>query len=287
MPPSEEELRMANALIECALAAKSTTLDWVYSYYLFAKGLAEYRQGHFERAISTMNTRAGEVMGPCPRFLIAMAKCRLGDEQGARATLAAEISAIDWSLTEVRGHDEWLWHVFRREAEALIFPETAAFLEGKHQPRDNTERLALLGVCRFKNRTSASAGLYADAFAADATLAGKPGFSHRYNAVRSAALAGCGNGADATDLGDAERKRWRDQAREWLKAELAARVRALDANPTAAREGVREALTRWSNEPDLAGLREPDELNKLPADEREQFLALWEEVAAVLARTKK
>jgi serine/threonine-protein kinase len=53
--------------------------------------------------------------------------------------------------------------VLRREAEAMIFPNTAAFSEGKHQPRDNTERLALLGVCRFKNRTRASARLYADA----------------------------------------------------------------------------------------------------------------------------
>src|SRR5262249_4042774 len=149
MPPSEEDLRTATELAERAVAAKSTTPEWVYPYYLFAKGLAEYRQGHFDRAISIMNTKAGAVMGPSPRFVIAMARYRLGEEQEARTTLAAEIAAFDWRLAEVRSHDQWLWHVFRREAEALIFPNTAAFLEGKYEPRDNTERLALLGICQF------------------------------------------------------------------------------------------------------------------------------------------
>src|SRR4029077_8093047 len=138
-----------------------------------------------------------------PRFVIAMAKYRLGQEQEARTTLAAEIGAIDWDLAQVASHDQWIWHVLRREAEAMIFPNTAAFLEGKWEPRDNTERLALLGVCQFNNRTRASAPLYADAFAADSTLADDSRFDHRYNAARWAALAGCGHGTDSTGLGEA------------------------------------------------------------------------------------
>jgi serine/threonine-protein kinase len=288
MPPSDaEELRIADALADRAVAAKSTTPEWVYPYFLFAKGLAEYRQGQFASAIADMNTKAGVVLGPCPRLVVAMAKYRLGDEQEARTMLAAEISAIDWSLADVHSHDQWLWHVLRREAENLIFPNTAAFLDGKYQPRDNTERLALLGVCRFKNRTSASARLYADAFAADPTLAGEPRFNHRYNAARSAAMAGCGQGEDAKGLGETERKRWRDQAREWLQADLAARVHAFDADPTAARAGVRQALTDWREDPDLACVRDPGELDKLVEDERKEFLALWADVAALLARTDK
>jgi serine/threonine-protein kinase len=287
LPPSDEELRTAVGLTERALAAKAMTLEWVYPYYLFVRGLAEYRGGHFESAIATMKTKAGAVMGPCPRFVIAMARYRLGEQQQARATLAAAMSAFDWSLAEVRSHDQWIWHVLRREAEALIFPNTAAFLAGTYEPHDNTERLALLGVCRFQNRTWASARLYAAAFAVDATHADDPRFNHRYNAARAAALAGCGQGEDATGLGEAEKKRWRDQARQWLRAELAARARALDANPVAARRDVREALTRWQKEPDLAGVRDPGELTKLAANERKEYLALWAEVAAVLARTQK
>jgi serine/threonine-protein kinase len=286
-PPSEEELRMAVALVDRAAAADPTTNEWVYPYFLFAKGLAEYRRGNFEDAISIMKGKAAKVLGPCPRLVTVMARFRLGDKQEARTTLAEVISTIDWSMARVRSHDQWLWHVLRREAEALIFPNTAAFLEGKYEPRDNTERLALLGVCRFKNRTYASVRLYADAFAADATLADDPRLNHRYNAARAAALAGCGQGADATGLGEAERKRWRDRAREWLQADLAARARAFDADPTTARADVRKALTRWREDPDLACVRDPSELDKLASGERKEFLALWAEVAALLARTEK
>ena len=39
--------------------------------------------------------------------------------------------------------------------------------------------------------------------------------------------------------------------------------------------------------PDLAGVREPSELDKLPADERKKFAALWAQVAAVIDRGQK
>ena len=48
---------------------------------------------------------------------------------------------------------------------------------------------------------------------------------------------------------------------------LAARVRAFDADPAAARGGVRMALNQWRSEPDLLCVREPGELDKLAADE--------------------
>ena len=69
-----------------------------------------------------------------------------------------------------------------------------------------------------------------------------------------------------------------------LRADLAARARAIDSGPTATPEANRVALTRWRNEPDLTGVRDPGELAKLGAHEREEYLALWADVAAVLVR---
>ena len=43
-------------------------------------------------------------------------------------------------------------------------------------------------------------------------------------------------------------------------------------------------LTRWQADPDLAGLREPGPLDKLSAEERDGWLALWKEVGALLKR---
>jgi eukaryotic-like serine/threonine-protein kinase len=49
---------------------------------------------------------------------------------------------------------------------------------------------------------------------------------------------------------------------------------------------VASTLTHWRSDPDLAGLREPSELQKLSADERKDCLPLWEQVAALLSRAQ-
>jgi serine/threonine-protein kinase len=286
VPVTGDELRQGDALTARAVAARGSTPAWIYPYFRFARGLAEYRLGHWASASAIMEWEASKVMGPAPRLVLAMAQHDQGRTKEARTTLARAIVAFDWSTARADNRDAWIYHILRREAEAKILPNLPAFLDGKYQPEDNDERLALLGACQFTNRTRAMARLYADAFAATPSLVDDLGAGHRYNAARAAALAGCGHGEDATGPGEEEGKRWRDQARQWLRADLAARARALDVNPTAARRGVREALTRWRTEPDLACVRDPGELDRLAPDERKEFLALWAEVAAVLARAE-
>jgi serine/threonine-protein kinase len=281
-PVTGDDLRQAVALAERAAGVDRSQYASAYPWFLFARGLAEYRQGQFEQASATMRGDAARVLGPAPRVVLAMALHQCGQLAEARKALAAAVLAYDWRATQVRDLHGWICHVLRREAEGMILPNLPAFLDGKYQPKDIDGRLASLGACQFANRTRAMARLYADAFAACPQLADDLGAGHRYNAAR----AGCGHGEDAPGLAEAERKHWRDQAREWLRGELAARVRTLDADPTAARLGVREALTRWQMEPELACVRDPSALNKLAPDERKDFLALWADVAAVLARTE-
>jgi serine/threonine-protein kinase len=287
LPAPEDELRQAAALIDRAVATGRSKPDWAYPYFLFAKGLAAYRQGRLDSAIADLQREASLMPGPNRRLVLAMAQYCQGQKEEARHTLAEAVVAFDWSTAQADNPGTWMCHVLRREAETLILPNLPAFLDGKYQPQDNDERLALLGACQFMNRTRAMAHLYADAFAASPALADDLGAGHCYNAARSAALAGCGHGKDAPGLGEVEGKKWRDQARLWLRAELTARVRALDADPVAARWGVRKALTRWREDADLACVRDPGELDKLAADERKEYLALWAEVTAVLARTEK
>jgi serine/threonine-protein kinase len=285
-PVTGDELRQAVALAERAAGVDRSQHASAYPWFLFARGLAEYRQGRFEQAIATMRGDASRVLGPAPRLVLAMALHQFGEEAEAREALAAAVLAYDWRATQVRELHGWICHVLRREAEGMIVPNLPAFLDATYQPQDNDERFALLGVCQFTNRTRAMARLYAAAFAAAPPPADDLGAGHRYHAARAAALAGCGRGEDARGLDEAQRKRWRDQARQWLRADLAARARALDADAAGASRGVREALTRWQKEPDLAGVRDPAELNKLAADERKEYLAFWADVAAVLARAE-
>jgi len=285
LPAAADELQVAAALAERAVAARATTAQWVYPYFLFAQGLAEYRQGRFDSAISIMRADAATVMGPAPRLVIAMAEYRQGQTQEARKTLAAAIAGFDWSAAQVGGRDDWIWHVLRREAETMIFPNTAAFLEGSYQPKDNIERLALLGVCRFKNLNSVSARLYAEAFAADPQLADDLRAGHRYNAACVAALAGSGVDEHRAKLSEAVRTRWRQQARAWLQADLAAWAKKLDSS-TASRVMVSNKLMHWQADRDLAGIREPSTLELFSPNERQECLALWKKVDAVLKRSQ-
>jgi serine/threonine-protein kinase len=308
LPASDDELRQATALIDRAVVGGRSAPHWAYPYFLFAKGLAEYRQGRPASAITWMGGEASRVMGPAPRLVLAMAQHRQGQGKQARKTLAKAVVAFDWSAAEADSHDVWICHILRREAEALILPSLPGFLRGEHQPQDNDERLAFVGACQSRGRHHAAARLYADAFAADPALAEdlaaecrqraalgdkrrvdrveELAAGCRYPAARSAALAGCGFGEDGARLSEAERTRWRKQARAWLRADLAVWARTLDSGPRAARIRVTRLLTLWQADPDLAGLRDLSVLNKWSAGERKDCLALWKEVDILLKRAR-
>ena len=160
----------------------------------------------------------------------------------------------------------------------MILPDLPAFLQDAHQPRDNDERLALLGVCQFQGLNRAAARLYADAFAADPKLANDLAAGHRYNAARFAALAASGQGKDAPKLDDPERTRLRRQALDWLRADLAAWAGAKD------RALAQRTLRRWQQDADLAGVRAPEALAGLARAEREAWGHLWSDAAALLEK---
>src|SRR5262249_3614065 len=144
----------------------------------------------------------------------------------------------------------------------------------------------LLGVCQFTNRAVALARLYADAFAAAPLLAEDIRFGHRFNAARAAAVAGWGQGEGAS-LSQEEQTRWREQARQWLRADLAAWGKVLDSGGAGHRAVVRQRLMSWCADPDLAGLREPRALDRLPPAERQKWRSLWSDVDALLERARK
>ena len=165
----------------------------------------------------------------------------------------------------------------------------ATILAGTEAPASNGERLALARLCQqpFKKRYAASARLFGEAFTHDARLADDLRQSHRYNAACVAALAGCGQGEDARALPDKEVLRLRRQALGWLRADLAAYAQLAQRDDPAAKQTVRQRLEHWRQDDDLAGLRDPAALKKLPDDEREAWQALWAEVGALLRKVEE
>ena len=107
---------------------------------------------------------------------------------------------------------------------------------------------------------------------------------HRYNERGAAAMAGAGEGKDEPAPHATARAKLRDQALEWLKADRAARAKLLDRVPREARPQIAQVLQHWKTDSDLAGVREPARLAKLPDEERKAWKALWAEVDAMLAK---
>ena len=190
----------------------------------------------------------------------------------------------------------------------MILPNLPAFLEGKHRPQDNDERMALLGIVQFQGLYGTAAKLYVDIFAdapdlpdaltVDCRLRGVGGQGAdqrfevlntecRYIAARCAALAGSGLGNDGQSLSDAQRAHWRQQARDWLQADLTAWEKILGNGSENDRELTKRMMIYWEVDPDLASLREIRALDKLPGDEREPFQQFWGQVRALRDRASQ
>jgi serine/threonine-protein kinase len=282
LPGSEDELRQATVLIDRAVAALESTPAVYKPWILHAKGLAEYRAGRMDSAIALMTGEASRLPWPSVRLVLAMAQHRQGQKEVARKTLATATLSYKWTAGNANMHDDWIAHVLRREAEALILPDLPAFLQGNYLPRDNDERAAFLGVCQFKALHATTARLYADIFAADAQLADDLKAQHRYNAACYAVLAAAGQGAEAAKLDEKERTTFRRQALEWLWADLRLYAKQVESNQSM----VAVRLRSWQRDSDLASLRYPDAITKLPAEEREACRKLWAEVEELLRKAE-
>ena len=169
---------------------------------------------------------------------------------------------------------------------ALSAVNLPAFLKGEFEPSDNAERLGLADVCYAKKLYHTAVGLYVAAFAADPKLADDRQTLHAYNASCNAALASAGQGEDAIELDDADRTRLRQQALDWLTAEIGCWSKLLDSGPPKDRAVILQTLRHWQNDSDLASLRDAEALAKLPADEQTAFNQLWADVAALLKRAE-
>jgi serine/threonine-protein kinase len=130
----------------------------------------------------------------------------------------------------------------------------------------------------------AAARFYATAFELQPRLADGFNGNYRYNAACAAALAGAGQGTDAAMDGRA-RARLRGQALDWLRADLTLYARLAATRQAQACALVRQRLSHWQGDSDLAGVR-GSALDKLPAAERDGWRKLWADVKELVARAQ-
>jgi serine/threonine-protein kinase len=159
-----------------------------------------------------------------------------------------------------------------------------AVLRKEAEPASAAERLELARLCIDKQLYATSAQFYQDAFAAQPDLATNLQTHQRYYAACVAARAGCGQGRDASKLDARRRAHWRQQALDWLRADLTLLAKHLDAVTPAVRQQIELQLRYWQRNPELAGLREPAALDGLPDTERGKCIKLWADVEQLRKR---
>jgi serine/threonine-protein kinase len=247
----------------------------IIGYALDAQGktgeaIAEYReelQLHPDFAEAHFNL--GLALRDQARFTEAIAELRKARDLAKRKPRLAQ--RIDGDLAAI-------------ERQATLALRLPAVLTGKLKPAGTAETLGFARLCYDKKQHGASARLWTEAFQARSNLAEDMTAQNRYNAACAAALAGSGQGKDEPPLDEAAKARWRKQAVEWLKADLAYWTRQVESGPAQDRAAVAQTLQHWKVDPDLAGIRDEAGLSKIPEDERKACRGLWPGVNAVLKR---
>jgi Tfp pilus assembly protein PilF len=249
-----------------------------------------------------LHTMLGACLIKQGRHKEAEAPCREAVRlDGARAEfhtnlghLLSNLGLYAESLTEMqRGHElgqkrpgwrypsaDWV-----KEAQARVTLETRLpdALAGKYQPGSGGEWSDLARACRARKLHSAAVQCYLRAFEQTPTLLIDPQRGNRVLALRSAALASCGQGEQAP-TNPVERARLRRQALAWLRQEASRWESALQKATPEQQILVRRALEQLVRESDLAALRDDEALARLPASERAEWSKAWSEIEALSKR---
>jgi serine/threonine protein kinase/Flp pilus assembly protein TadD len=277
-----ETSKLDEAIKECREAVRLQK-DAAIAHYILGNALRD--KGQREEAIAEFretirlnekyaeaHCNLGQVLLRQGHFQEAVEELRRGHELGSRQP--------GWHYPSA----EWL-----RNAETLanLDVRLPALLKGEEQPKDARERVILAEICQqHKQLFAASARWYSEAFAAEPKLSDDLNAKHRYNAACAAALAGCGQGKDADKLDAKERARLRQQALDWLRADLKTYRQLLEESAGKAGPEITQRMQQSLQDSDFAGVRGDKELAKLPEAERSAWRKLWADVAAMLAKAQ-
>jgi tetratricopeptide (TPR) repeat protein/tRNA A-37 threonylcarbamoyl transferase component Bud32 len=160
----------------------------------------------------------------------------------------------------------------------------AAIIKGEKKPKSEAERLQLGQRAYNKGLHATAVRLWGEALEANPKLGEDRQLQLRYNAACAAVLAGCGMGKDNPPPDEAAKARLRKQALDWLEQEFSAWKQVSTIAGPSNSELVADTLAHWKKDADLASVRSPEALLRLPLDEQAAWEVIWEEVEVL--RTK-
>jgi WD40 repeat protein/tRNA A-37 threonylcarbamoyl transferase component Bud32 len=243
-------------------------------------GAALYRDGRAAEAVRELEEavrRHGAGGSLWTNLFLALAHRRLGHNDQVQKYRRQALAAAGWEES-----------VLQAQLLNELDDPVHEILAGRAKPAGAAQAIDLARRCGSVTQLYvAAARLYAEAFAADPRLAENLSTFDRYNAACCAALAAAGQGYDAAALSQPERARLRQQAHDWLRADLEHWRKTLGAGKEDGRKAVLQQMQHWQQDADLIGVRDKKALAALPEAERRTWEQLWAAVATLLDRAQK
>jgi tetratricopeptide (TPR) repeat protein len=245
-----------------ALAKEGKLSDAAAAYREVTRIEPSYAEAHCNLA-NTL-TRQGQ-------FREALFEYRRGHELGSQRP--------GWTYPSA----EWV-----RRAERLVELESRfpAVIRGDDKLKDAVEQLEFASFAHKTQHFGPAARLFFESFRADPSLAEDTQAANRYYAACSAVLAAAGKGTDKPPPDEPEKARWRQQALDWLRADLDHWAKQVETGKPEAKGLVSEKLGRWNADSNLRSIRDSDDLARLPEHEQAEWRALWAEVEALQKRAQ-
>jgi tetratricopeptide (TPR) repeat protein len=244
-------------------------------------GLALRAQGKIGDALAEFREAIrldGELVGEAP-FELGATLRRIG-RYGEAIDLYRRL--LEQVRDNPRLHPRVAAELAGAERQAALARRLPAVLRGDDNPKDAAEGLDFALLAYHARRFGPSARLSAESFRVDPKLADDMAAQYRYMAACSAALAAAGKGSAGPPLDEPAKARWRRQALDWLRADLACGTRLVQTGLPVVKEVVGLRLRRWKADPDLAGIRDEEALDELPEAERRAWRDFWAAVEALI-----
>ncbi len=274
-----EESEEGTRLYQAALALRPQCAD-IYNELglnLFVRGKSTQAEAAIQKAVEIDPQFAfahccmGLVIQEEGRFANALTWFRRGHELGSKRA--------DWPYPS----ENWV-----RECERLTQSEPARskFWKDRLKHTQGGGQISAATLCRLYRHHFASFRLYSEAIALRPELAADPREQLRYRGCCAALLAASGQGKDADTLGALYRTSLRQQAFDWLRADLTHYQKLLTRGKAEDYVVVQERMQHWQKNTDLASVR-GDAIAKLPEAEQEGWRRLRAEVATLLKAAKE
>lgn len=280
-PTSPAQFQRISALIDRALASEDTTRNWAYPYFRFARAMVDLRAGDYAAALAIVEGDSAGVLGPAPKLVASICKARMGEQSEAQRRLAEASLAFDWTPAAADNREAWIYHVLRREAEQLVFPELDSLVRGRSQPDDQDALLCLIAACKARNRFGRCAELCSSMLLPDSPVPDRIADA----AARHLVAAGTGLGTDAAEYSDADRVAWRQAALTLLTTRIDDWERQVRAGTRNAADTA-AVVTAWQTAREFDAVRGDPPSASLPEAERLRWRSLWSRSLALANQAK-